>query len=566
MPKIPGLEGQQVDTRAYAGTVRTDRVTPNMELAQGLQNFGQGLEQYAQKAKRDADNTAVYEADRKLGEWENRKLYDSQEGAYQVLGKDSMALPERLMPDYDKTASELEAGLTNEEQKQAFRKLSGNRRLDVDRGLQNHISKQISIYEAQAADSYVENAINAAAANYDDPERIATEVDRIEMARRSRASATGEAPEVTEQLIRDDTSKAHVAVINRMLGEGRYAWAGEYLEANKEEIGATVIDEVEKAVRTGKIREESQDHADKIMAGNPKDRSAALADARKINDPDVQEATVDQINQRFNEINQVREENRRNRINDATQIITNGGTVNDIPPAQWNQMSKEERAGLKALQNRGEWYQDDKRWYDFMQTDPDTIATMNLYTEVRPYVDDQHWDMALRHKQSILEAKKAKSTDFDTTIDFQKRLKNSLVENGVFGADLLSGSKDVSDADKTRYARIESEASIAIATFNENKGRKATPQEMEKIIDDIVLRKVYVPRTFTDPERLTIEIQQDDLGRVYIPRKKIPAAEVGDMQRYAESLGKVADDDKLERAYGAVIMGDADGARAILAE
>lgn len=573
MPQIPGLESQ-VQTNAFAPVTRTERYDASDfggDLGAGLQNLAGQLGQIgaerAAKKKKDADATAIMEADRKISEWENRNLYDAETGGFNVLGKDAMGLPERLLPDLDKTISEIETGLANDDQKIAFRRMAIARRSDVDRGLENHISKQIQVYEEQENQAYVDNAIEAAAANYENPERIATEIDRIEMAYTARAARTNEAPDVTKRLIEDATSKAHVGVINRMLGQGRYSWAKEYMKANKDDISATVIDEVEKAVRTGTIREESQDHADTIMAKNPKDRTAALADARKINDPEVQEATVDQINQRYNEINQAREETRRNLINDAQQLISNGGTVNDIPPGQWNQLTKEDRANLRALQERGEWYQDDKRWYDFMQTDPEVVAKMNLYTEVRPYVDDQHWDMALRMKQSILDSKKGNSTDYTTTLNFQERLKNSMVENGVFDADIISGGKAVTDSEKERYARIESEASMALAAFETEKARKATPQEQERIIDEIALKQVYVARPWqTDKQKLAVEIQEDEYGKVYVPIKNIPKAEQVELRNLAQSYGRAATEDKIERAYGAALMGDAAAVRAIMAE
>lgn len=574
MPKIPGLEGQQVELQAYKPVTRTDRYSPDdfgaSALAKGAKDMAAGLQQYANKAKRDADSTAVLEADRKLGEWENRNLYDAKDGAYQVLGKDSMALPERLMPDLDKTIAEIEAGLTGDEQKNTFRRLSGTRRLDVDRGLQNHISKQISIYQEQASSAYVDNAVEAAAANYDDPERIATEVSRIELAFTSRAQVTGEAPEVTQKLITDKTSDAHVGVVNRMLSEGRYSWAREYLKANKDDISATKIDEVEKAVRTGAVREEAQDHADTIM-GSAKDRAKALAEARKIKDPDVQEETVQQVNQRWNEINQAQEEGDRNRLRDATLLITNGGKPEDISPAEWIKIPEEQRIKLKALSNEGEWYQDDKKWEEFIDTysaDPAKVAKINLYTELRPYTDRAHFDRAVEMKEAALKALKGDSTDYTHTLNFQQRLKNSLVENKVFETDLLGDSESgLGDDEKARYAKIESEASMRLAEFEHQKQAKATPQEIERIVDKVVMDKVFLNKSWQrDPEKLSVEVLQDEAGKAYVPVKSIPPVEIETLKNLAASKGRAYNDDKAQRAYAATIMGNAAAVHAIMAE
>src|SRR5690606_6751524 len=116
-----------------------------------------------------------------------------------------------VLPDLDTTIGEIEAGLANDEQRLAFRRMAIARRADVDRLLQRHVAREFEAYDAAATDAYLANSVEAAAANYTNPERIAVELDRQRAALLSRAARTGEAAEVTQQKLAAFTSNTHVA-------------------------------------------------------------------------------------------------------------------------------------------------------------------------------------------------------------------------------------------------------------------------------------------------------------------------------------------------------------------
>lgn len=566
MPTIPRLNAPQVTPNALPNARFTVRMSdaPYRALGEAINQVGQTVDTIYREQKDKADALAVMEADRKLSEWENRRIYDAEQGALNVKGRDAMALPDTVLPDLDTTIGEIEAGLANDEQRLAFRRMAIARRTDVDRLLQRHVAREFEAYDAAATDAYLANSVEAAAANYTNPERIAVELDRQRAALLSRAARTGEAAEVTQQKLAAFTSNTHVAVIGRMLAAGEYRGAREYLEANRDDIAGTAMADVEKAVRAGGVRAESQAQADAIMAQHT-DRTAALAAARAIDNPEVRDAVVQRVNARFDEMRAIEVERRQQAERDAADIIERTGSVDEVPVTLWDQLDASTRRALEVrsrqVRSGVEPVQDDRRWYEFTQKTPDEIAAMNLYTELRPYVDDQHWDRAVAMQREIVEAKRGNqdaAARLTSTLTFKDRLANTLVAAGMFKkATGLKGDE------AARFSRLETEAARLVQLREQELGRKATGNEIQEVIDQMVLQKVVIDRGFFSParERLLAELADEDLAHIQVPDDFR-----GRFENLARSMDRMVTPDKIVRAYVAAVRGDDAAVMAILQE
>lgn len=565
MPRIPTLDAPQVRQQGLPGarlSVRANADDMGAGIGRGLQQVAQVAEAAYREQKQQADALAVLDADRRLSEWENQALYDAQNGALNVKGKDALALPDTVLPDLDATIGEISQGLASDEQKLAFRRMAQARRTDVARLLQRHAAREFEAYDAAATEAYLANSLEAAANNYTDPERIAVELDRGTAAILSRATRTGEAGEVTRAKIDAFTSNAHVAVIDRMLASGEYRGAQEYLSANREDIAGTALDEVDKAVRAGTLRAEAQTRADAIMTAAT-DRAAALEAARAIDDPEVRDSVVDRVNARFAEREAIETERRQAAVRQASEIIEDSGSVDAVPVTVWNQLDSADRRALelRSRQVRAgiEPVQDDRRWYQFTQKTPEQIAAMDLYTELRPYVDDQHWDRAVALQRDILEAKRgngAATANVTSTLTFKDRLGNTLVGAGLF--DKATGLKGDEAA---RFSRLETEAARLVQLREQELGRKATGNEIQEVLDAMVLQKVVIdPGPFSaERERLLVELAPEDLDDIEVPdeaRNRI--------ENYARSLNRIVTPAQIARAYVAALRGDDAAVLAIL--
>lgn len=565
MPRIPTLDAPRVSQQGLPGVrlgVRADAGSFGGNIGRGLQQVGSVAADVYQEERQKADALAVLEADRRLSEWENRALYDVETGALNVKGKDALGLSDRVIPDLDATIGEIATGLANDDQKLAFRRMAQARRTDVDRILQRHAASEYEAYDAAETEAYLASSLEAAAANYTDPERVAVELDRQRAALLSRATRTGESAEVTRAKIDAFTSDTHVAVIDRMLSSGEYRGAREYLDANREDIAGTAVADVEKAVRAGTVRAESQAQADALVAKYTS-RAEALTAARAIDDPEVRDSVVTRVNARFDEAKAIEAENRAQALRDAADIIERSGSVDDVPVTLWDQLDAGDRRALelrsRQVRSGVEPVQDDRRWYQFTQKTPDEIAGMNLFTELRPYVDDQHWDRAVALRREIVEAKRGNkdaASAVTSTLTFKDRLGNTLV-----GAGLFKSATGLKGEDAARFSRLETEAARQVQLREQELGRKATGNEIQEVLDQMVLQRVVIdPGPFSsERERLLVELAPEDLEDI-----EVPDDVRGRLENLARSFDRILTPAQAARAYIAALRGDDAAVMAIL--
>ena len=170
MARIPRMTDQRQQSRGLPSTGFSDinPATPQGTFGPDLTGAANQVTDMALKARERADTAQVMEADTALTEFENTALYDPRSGALNQRGKNAFEVPERVMKDFDTRATEIRSKL-NGRQLQAFDKLAAQRRQQMDRALQRHVTSEIGTYEQQQADSLVAGSQVTAANYYNDP-------------------------------------------------------------------------------------------------------------------------------------------------------------------------------------------------------------------------------------------------------------------------------------------------------------------------------------------------------------------------------------------------------------
>ncbi len=141
--------------------------------------FGQGLASVAQeiaaKQQQDDDTQALFEARRKLDQWERTAIWDPQKGAVARQGRDAFDLPQTMPTDFDRAASDIEADMPLRIRR-PFQALALARREQVASWADKHALRQRESFNEQSyqADrqSFMDNAMLYAA----DPARLNTEI------------------------------------------------------------------------------------------------------------------------------------------------------------------------------------------------------------------------------------------------------------------------------------------------------------------------------------------------------------------------------------------------------
>lgn len=218
MPRVPQYQQQVEVQNLPSARLRNsvDARTLGADVGRGLQQIGGVVQQFAKIEQEKADVAAIMDADRQLAELELRLFNDPENGAYTKRGRDAFGLPEQVFPQWDKAVGDIGSRLTPA-QRQAFQRQAQARRGDLQRGLSRHILQESDRYYTAESQAYVGSAINAAAANYTDPERVSTELERIARGVMTAPGMQGASPTTVNEAIRAAQSKALRAVTERMM-------------------------------------------------------------------------------------------------------------------------------------------------------------------------------------------------------------------------------------------------------------------------------------------------------------------------------------------------------------
>lgn len=573
MPQVPVRYKSTVNPQA-APNARLNPNTPSDAFGNGTSKVVDAVTALYDRERKKADEVAVLDADRALGEFENRALYDPKAGALNKRGKDSFGLPEQVMGEFDRISGELYNSLGNDNQKLAYRKYMESRRRDIDRTLQRHVGEEISKYDDQTTESFVANELEAAVHNYKDPERIGHAIARVENEYTRYAGRKGLPEDWTKRKIAEATSKAHAGVITRMLANGDDKTASEYYAANKEDI-KTGNAPLEKALEEGSLRGESQRQTDAILAqhGAKDDRTDALAAAKAIKDPKIRDLAEERVNKYFTERQNAETERLNKMYVSATNVVDKTGDETKIDPVVWSQMSLERRSALKLYaKNKREGTEpelDHPTWVKFTYQSEEQLSKLTeaeFMEKYYPKLDKAHRDRGLEMMRLARDsAKKGGSPDpkFATTITFKDQVKMTLE-----GAKIIKPGEEPSkwnEETARRYTAFQDEAWRRVQQFEmtELQGKRpATHLEMQGIMDKVLMDKVFVDEWGRDTEVPALFIKEDQRGKTYVPLAQVPKDVKAEAVNLAKSLGNIPQDmpqaeaekilaRRIERAYGA---------------
>jgi hypothetical protein len=303
--------------------------------------------QMIQRARDEADQTALLDASNQLSAAENKLLYDPDTGALTVKGKAAMGLPESVGGEFDSTASTIAAGLTTRRQQEAFARLRSERTQNLDLTLRRHVAGEMQSYADGEAQGAVTNATNAALANAQDPARVGLELSNATTAAEQSARIRGLGPEETKHVTDAVRSNIHVGVIENLLTADKAKAAQVYFEETKDQISGAALAHVQAALEEGTLRGAAQQQADTIVADGGT-VTEQLAKARQIDDPKLRDAVQERIEHQASIDQAAKRQADETNLSRAYQIVDQTADVNKIPAALWASIPGEHLGGLRA--------------------------------------------------------------------------------------------------------------------------------------------------------------------------------------------------------------------------
>lgn len=549
MPKVPRLDSPQVQQQGYQPVLRNTRPPDDFGLKEQQQKVAGLAMGIVQKAREDADQVAVLNADKELSALETDILYNPETGAYNKKGKDAFGLPETVSEDWKKGADKIAESLSNPVQRAAFQRSVNSRYGDIDRQLQKHVGVEMSKYDDETTSAYIANERSAAVMNYQDPERVEMAKQRQQAAIMDHAKRNGLPEEWAKQKIQDTTSKTNTDIVNRMLANGDDLNAKKYFDANKEQFQGDDIAAVEKNLEEGSLRGESQRQSDEIVRKYGGSLTAAMEQVKKIQDPKIRDATQERVKSEF-ALKEVADRERRQKMQtQATNILDQTGNIDQIPPAMWNQFELSERAALKAYAKaKAAGTEVPTSWQDYydlrrMAEAPalrDKFKSMNLM-EYRGKLADTEFKQIADLQAGLLKG------DDKTLKELDGFRTDSQIVEDAWRQIGMSTSKDAE-----AYATFRRKVDEVVQSEQARTGKKLGNNEIQAVVDNLTVQGVTEKGIFWDSTKRVYELEDNESIEITI--NDVPKTERSRIEAALRRRGLPVNDRTVIGLYGEKIQ------------
>lgn len=533
-------EAEGARTEIARGGAESAAALRSVPRYQGLAGVGQEAERMGaalfrdiqEKQRAKADRTALHEANNRLSDWKNKRLYDPQEGAFAQKGKNALPLPEQLRHEYDALAGEIEQGLSSDEQRVAFAQLRSNEWQALDLQVRRHVFGEMQTYEQGELTSLVDNSINAAVLSATDPLLVKREMDKAVTALKTSGPDLGMGPEAIDAKVAAVQSKVHVGVIGNLISQERTQQAQDYFEATRSQIDGNHIDTVQQALATAGVRKQAQQQTDAIVraGGTPAEQRQKAA---AIDDPKVRDDVENRLDRLHAIAERAKKDAEEDTMRDGYNIIDSQGfDVTKIPPSQWESYSGATRSAMIGYANQraaGRPTQtDDPTYYALMQqasTDPETFLAQNLLN-YRHKLDDGDWKQVVGLQGAIRNGQRDAADKVLAPFATHTQLLNDSLELYGINPNAKPGTPEANAVAQLRRM-VDRRVEVL-----QGGGKKATNQDIQAEIDSILSASKTVKGSwwnllpggapFSDQTRRLIDTTVHDIPAA--DRKQIEAA------------------------------------------
>lgn len=297
MPKVPELTRQVLPGQMPNLRV-SDKVSQQMfGTGEAFNQVIEAASSIAKKAKDDADNIAVTEAENKLMQFANNFMY-GENGMSSKFGKDAFGLKNELDDQYNKTYDEIYKSLTSQDQKDKFAQNAMNRKLTLDSAVLRHIAAEQQNYDDKETDAFIKNEQGTAIQNYQNPDMLLSSFRLMDKKLSEYADRKGMAPDQAKLLIETNRGKTHSEIIARMIQNGDDLGAQKYFDIIKDQIPGTLLSDIEKQVEIGTVRGNAQRFVDSLMSKGI-DEITAFNKAKEIENPKLRDEIETRISRAF---------------------------------------------------------------------------------------------------------------------------------------------------------------------------------------------------------------------------------------------------------------------------
>ena len=500
--------------------------------------------------KRAADNAVGQDVYARLTQKKNDLIYNPKSGAMTKKGQDALNVVNDFGKQFDDYSNDVASTLQNDDQRRQFEHFKRVVGDELNGQLTRYTYGESQNLQTEIANTALQTAKDDAILNYHEPGKIQESLDLQDNLIRNSLSKQGLPSEVIDQKVAAAKSSTLSGVIDRMLVNGQDSQAKEFYDQHKDRLTATDAVAVEKSLESGSMRGESQKKADEIT-NSTDSLSSALEKSRAIEDPKLRDETTRRVKEFFQDKQQAQKLDSDNRFNSASQIIeNNGGNLDQIPPQMMANMSSAERHALESrstqIKNGVEPASNGEDFYNLQQmaVTPelrDKFLGLNLL-QYRHQVTQNEMSELMKIQASM---RKSDGEADDTVRGL--RTRTQVVNETIKAAGL--------DKDPEAQLTINRMVDDQIQQFNVNTGKKPNGQEIQKMVDNIIVKTKDPNSGLFGFFNTAPAFRQNPNSSLEVNVSDIPVSEKNEIVKALTARNIPVTDQKIEELYARKLNG-----------
>jgi hypothetical protein len=274
---------------------------------------------------------------------------------------------------------------------------------------------------------------------------------------------------------------------------------------------AALLKQAQNESRELRVRRDSQQQEDALVAKHGDNWTSALKAAREITDPEVRDATVSRIKVREAEAKQSEIETRESLQEDAMAFLNGGGKFADLPLKIKNGLPP---SSLNALRS----YSEQVAGGGVKHTDPETLIELSKLSSDDPQKFGELDMMQYRPKLT--------DQDFEQYVDLQRKIRSGSLDGKATGFMTLNQVRDdrvkqlfgstqpakkesahVADARRKFVTQYETQ----LRAFKQQNGKQPTSDDARKILDDMTREVITDNGMLFDTKKKAYEVSLEDV-------------------------------------------------------
>lgn len=301
-----------------------------------------------------------------------------------------------------------------------------------------------------------------------------------------------------------------------------------------------IKDRAEKEGRELMVRGTSQATADKLVKSG--DMGTALAEARKITDPEIRDDVTSRVKGYFADVEASKRLAANNLFDSVMDRVEQGATRDSIPPVEWLALEPSHRDAVeRRLKDKTEGRKPEPNWTVYYSL-RNSAASSNPKDR-----DDFANKLNLMVHRSDLS-----DSQFESLTDLQMKMREGKAEpelasirtqrDVVEGALNQLGIKRGQNAKPEQNARAEKfEIAVddRVRALQTETGKKATPAQVQEIVNSLTTEVAINRPLWFDTEKPAFDVTIDD----------IPEEDRADIERALKARGKPVTDQSILDLY-----------------